>query len=73
LFVQYPKVLDKPIGLTLAPDPTTGHVYVQHIEAGMSAADSRLVLLSTKQLLFHSDCCCAARLAIACRPVMLCL
>jgi hypothetical protein len=39
-------VLDKPIGLTLAPDPTTGHVYVQHIEAGMSAADSRLVLVS---------------------------
>lgn len=40
-------VLDKPIGLTLAPDPTTGHVYVQHVQPGMSAADSKLVLVST--------------------------
>jgi hypothetical protein len=39
-------VLEKPIGLTLAPDPTTGHVYVQHLEAGMSAAESKLVLVS---------------------------
>ncbi|KAF6259783.1 hypothetical protein COO60DRAFT_973623 [Scenedesmus sp. NREL 46B-D3] len=43
-------VLDKPIGLTLAPDPTTGHVYVQHIAAGMSAADSRLVLVGDRLL-----------------------
>jgi hypothetical protein len=55
-------VLDKPIGLTLAPDPTTGHVYVQHIEAGMSAAESRLVLVSRGQLVivcvhFCADVC----------------
>ncbi|WIA23589.1 hypothetical protein OEZ85_000301 [Tetradesmus obliquus] len=43
-------VLDKPIGLTLAPDPTTGHMYVQHIEAGMSAAESKLVLVGDRLL-----------------------
>jgi hypothetical protein len=50
-------VLDKPIGLTLAPDPTTGHVYVQHIEAGMSAADSRLVLVRNKSFVFNKHTC----------------
>lgn len=41
-------VLDKPIGLTLAPDPSTGHVYVQQVQPGMSAADSKLVLVSER-------------------------
>jgi hypothetical protein len=55
-------VLDKPIGLTLAPDPTTGHVYVQHIEAGMSAAESKLVLVSRHHCFsatrIAQHCCC---------------
>eukprot|EP00878_Enallax_costatus_P033352 GHUV01036776.1.p1 GENE.GHUV01036776.1~~GHUV01036776.1.p1 ORF type:complete len:194 (+),score=15.97 GHUV01036776.1:1027-1608(+) len=47
---QYMVVLDKPIGLTLAPDPSTGHVYVQHVQQGMSAADSKLVLVGDRLL-----------------------
>jgi hypothetical protein len=38
-------LLDKPIGVTLAPDPLTGHVYVQTVHAGTAAAESRLVLV----------------------------
>jgi hypothetical protein len=52
-----------PIGLTLSPDPTTGHVYVQHIEAGMSAAESRLVLVSL--------CCCWLLWAAQCAMLIL--
>eukprot|EP00775_Hariotina_reticulata_P003402 gene3402-3675_t len=48
---QYMVVLDKPIGVTLAPDPTTGVVYVQDIQPGLSAAESKLVLVGDKLLL----------------------
>lgn len=52
---QYMVVLDKPIGLTLAPDPSTGHVYVQHVQQGMSAAESNLVLVSD-HIVQHTAC-----------------
>ena len=40
---QYMVELDKPVGLTLAPDPVTGAIVVQNIKEGSPAALSQLI------------------------------
>ncbi|GAX74509.1 hypothetical protein CEUSTIGMA_g1958.t1 [Chlamydomonas eustigma] len=40
---EYMVVLDKPLGLTLAPDPVEGHIVVQSIKDGSPASSCQLI------------------------------
>ncbi|GBF88665.1 hypothetical protein Rsub_01564 [Raphidocelis subcapitata] len=40
---EYMVMLDKPVGLTLAPEPHTGRILVQRVHDGSPAATSRLI------------------------------
>eukprot|EP00195_Chlamydomonas_chlamydogama_P000584 CAMPEP_0202922760 /NCGR_PEP_ID=MMETSP1392-20130828/78093_1 /ASSEMBLY_ACC=CAM_ASM_000868 /TAXON_ID=225041 /ORGANISM="Chlamydomonas chlamydogama, Strain SAG 11-48b" /LENGTH=614 /DNA_ID=CAMNT_0049616405 /DNA_START=224 /DNA_END=2068 /DNA_ORIENTATION=- len=40
---EYMVILDKPLGLTLAPDPITGQIIVQNVKEGSPAASCQLI------------------------------